>query len=589
VEGAGEDPYLGAAMAAAYVRGYQGEKLNHPDSLAACAKHYVGYGAAEAGRDYNSADISERTLREIYLPPFAAAVGNRAATVMSAFNSLNAVPASANPTTLTTILRQEWGFSGFVVSDWGSVGELIPMGAAENSAAAATKALLAGVDMDMESGTYAGSVAALVRSGALPEAAVDQAVRRVLRVKFALGLFEHPYVPEGQSPSSPSPADLALAATIAEHSLVLLKNDPVKGAPLLPLAPAPRTLALVGPLADSAADMLGSWPGKGEARNAVTLKSALEQRMQPGRLYYGKGTDIQGNSDAGFKAALDAARQADVTIVALGEDAQWMTAEAASRTRLGLPGNQQQLLEALAATGKPLVLVVFSGRPLALPWAATHLPAMVQAWYPGLQAGPALARVLFGEANFSGKLTVSVPRSVGQEPLYYNALRTGRPADGVDLARPPASPAEKYVSRYIDELNAPLFPFGYGLSYTRFAYSSPEIAGAPASAKELNAGTGAVRVSATVTNSGAKAGREIVQLYAGLRGTSVVRPVKELKGFRILELAPGESRKVEFTLGRHELAFWNIEMRYTVEPALVTVWIAPDSATGQAAQFRIGP
>ena len=438
VEGSGEDPYLGSAIAAAYVRGYQGTELSNPDSLAACAKHYVAYGAAEGGRDYNAADISERRLRTVYLPPFAAAVKAGAATIMSAFNSLNGVPATADAETLTKILRQEWGFRGFVVSDWKAIQELIPQGVATDDATAARKALLAGVDMDMEGDVYRRALGQLVHTGAVPEAALDEAVRRVLRVKFALGLFDHPYAPESAPAQSGAAARVELARTIAERSLILLKNAAVDGAPLLPLPSKPQSVALIGPLADSPADMLGSWPGKGDARMAITLKSALQQRMQQtgGRLLYAQGTPIASSSEAGFGEALKAARQADVMIVALGEDAQSMTGEAASRAHLNLPGNQEQLLEALAATGKPLVLVVFSGRPLALTWAAAHVPAIVQAWYPGMQAGPALVRVLFGDVNFSGKLTVSVPRAAGQEPLYYAALNTGRPPENTDLTHP---------------------------------------------------------------------------------------------------------------------------------------------------------
>ena len=350
-----------------------------------------------------------------------------------------------------------------------------------------------------------------------------------------------------------------------------------------------KTVALVGPLADDASNMLGSWPGKGEAKDAITLKSALEQRMPQsgGRLLYAKGTEINTASDAGFDAAVQAASNSDLVIAALGEDAPTMTAEAASRAHLNLPGNQEQLLERIAATGKPVVLIVFSGRPLALTWAAAHLPAIVQAWYPGVEAGPALVRALFGDVNFSGKLTVSVPRSVGQEPLYYNHLPTGRPADGVDLTHPPRNQLEKYVSRYIDEQNSPLFPFGFGLSYTQFTYSPLKLSGAAISADRLNSGASSVRVSTTVTNTGMRMGREIVQLYIGQRGTSVARPIKELEGFRILNLAPGESRSVEFQLGRDELAFWNIDMHYVVEPAEVSVWIGPNSAEGQTARFTI--
>lgn len=607
VEGAGEDPYLGSLMAAAYVRGYQGANLASADSLAACAKHYAGYGAAEAGRDYNAADMSERTFRQTYLPPFESAVKAGAATIMSAFNTLNGIPATANPMTLTKILRGEWNFQGLVVSDWQAIAELISHGIALDGATAARKAILAGLDVDMESGLYQRHLSELVRTGAVPEAVLDEAVRRVLRVKFALGLFDRPYAPEPAGALQPrlDPAHLELARTLAERSLVLLKNDLLKndllkndllkkneqagGSRLLPLSSKLKTIALIGPFADDASNMLGSWPGKGEAKNAITLKAALGQRMfqAGGRLLYVQGTAINSTADSGFDEAAQAASQAEQVIMALGEDAPSMTAEAASRAHLDLPGNQQQLLERIVATGKPVVLIIFSGRPLALTWAAAHVPAMVQAWYPGVEAGPALVRTLFGEVNFSGKLTVSMPRSVGQEPLYYNALATGRPADGVDLTRPPANPSEKYVSRYIDQQNTPLFPFGFGLSYTQFSYSPLELSEPTASARALNSHANPVRVSTTVTNKGLRSGREIVQLYIGQRGTSVARPIKELKGFRILVLAPGESRSVEFQLGGDELAFWNIDMHHIVEPTEVSVWIGPNSAEGQMAHFTI--
>ena len=591
VEGAGEDPYLGSAMAAAYVRGYQGRNLADADSLAACAKHYAGYGAAEAGRDYNAADMSERTLRQTYLPPFESAVKAGAATIMSAFNTLNGVPATADPMTLTKILRGEWKFQGLVVSDWQAIAELIPHGIALDEATAARKALLAGVDVDMESGLFQRHLSELLRAGAVPESVLDEAVRRVLRVKFALGLFDRPYAPESSTGAQPKldPAHLELARIIAERSFVLLKNEKVSGSALLPVSLKVKTVALVGPLADDASNMLGSWPGKGDPKNAITLKAALEQRMlqSGGRLLYAKGTEINIANDAGLEDAVKAASQADLVVAALGEDAPSMTAEAASRAHLDLPGNQQQLLERIAATGKPVLLIIFSGRPLALTWAAAHVPAMVQAWYPGVQAGPALVRTLFGDTNFSGKLTVSVPRSVGQEPLYYNALGTGRPADGVDLTHPPANSAEKYVSRYIDEQNAPLFPFGFGLSYTQFTYSPLKLSETTVSARALNSRASSVRVSTTVTNTGTRMGREIVQLYVGQHGTSVARPIKELKGFRTLVLAPGESQSVEFQLSRDELAFWNIDMHYIVEPAEVSVWIGPNSAQGQTARFTI--
>jgi beta-glucosidase len=592
VEGAGEDPYLGSAMAAAYVRGYQGTRLDDPQSMLACLKHFVGYGASEAGRDYNTVDISERTLRQIYLPPFYAAVKAGGGSVMSAFNALNGVPATSNWFTLTHILRQEWGFQGVVISDYGSVREMIAHGIALDDTSAARKALLAGLDIDLESNLFASQLAELVRSGAVPETAVDQAARRVLRVKFALGLFDHPYTPEPQAsgPPQPDPVDVEFARTVAERSFVLLRNGESEGKAPLPLPRDVRTVALIGPLADSASDMLGPWHARGNAADVVTLRAALTSRIQQtgGHLLYAQGTEILTNSDRGFAEAMAAAKQADVVLMALGEDSWWMSGEAASRSHLGLPGNQQQLLEAVAATGKPVVLIVFSGRPPTLTWAADHVQAILQAWFPGVQAGPALVRTLFGDVSPSGKLTVSAPRSVGQEPLYYDALNTGRPAGDVDLSRPPSTKGEKYHSRYVDEPNAALFPFGYGLSYTKFIYSPLELSAAQISASGLNEKTAqALRVSTTVKNAGSRAGDEIVELYVRLRGTSVALPVRQLEGFRRLTLSPGESKRVEFAVGRDELAFWNIDMQDLVEPASATVWIGPSSAEGEKADFVI--
>jgi beta-glucosidase len=597
VEGAGEDPYLGSAMAAAYVRGYQGARLNDPQSMMACVKHYVAYGAAEAGRDYNTVDISERTLFQVYLPPFHAAVDAGAGSIMSAFNTLNGVPSTSNWFTLTHILRQEWGFQGIVISDYGSVSETIAHGIAVDGKTAARKAILAGLDIDLEGNEYSRHLAELVRSGAVPESAVDQAARRMLRVKFALGLFDHPYVPEPRvSEATPAgkpqldPAHVELARTVAERSFVLLKNSASGGKPTLPLNPEIRTVALIGPLADSAADMLGPWRARGDAADAVTLRAALTSPLQQSgrQVIYAKGTELLTTDENGFAEAVAAAKQSDVVLMALGEDSLWMSAEGASRAHLGLPGNQQQLLEAVVATGKPVVLIVFSGRPLTLSWAANHVPAILQAWFPGVQAGPALVRTLFGDVNPSGKLTVTMPDNVGQEPLYYDALNTGRPADGVDLSRPPTNKGEKYRSRYVDEPNAPLFPFGFGLSYTTFSYSPLEISTFQLSATELNQKTAQpLHVSTTIKNTGSRAGDEIVELYIRLRGTSVARPIRQLEGFRRITLAPGESKRVEFTLGRDELAFWNIDMQDVVEPANATVWIGPSSAEGQSADFTI--
>jgi len=590
VEGAGEDPYLGSVMAAAYVRGYQGKRLDAPDSIAACTKHYVAYGAAEGGRDYNTTEVSERTLRQVYLPPFHAAVEAGAATLMSAFNALDGVPASANHFTLTEVLKEEWKFPGFVVSDYGSIRELIPHGIANDGATAARKALLAGVDMDMEDHLY-DSLVDQVKSGAVPQAAVDEAVRRILRVKFALGLFDRPYVKETPRAEQIKPEYRDTARTIAEQSLVLLKNDAVAdGTPILPLTSKVKALALVGPLADAARDMLGAWStSESNPADVVTLRAALEDygKQHQMSIAYAKGTDVWGASEAGFAKAVEAARKADVALLALGEEA-WSSGEAGSRAHLDLPGNQEQLLEAVAATGKPVVVVLFNGHPPTLTTALPHMTALLEAWFPGIEAGPAIVRTLFGEVNPSGRLTVSLPRSVGQEPLYYNALSTGRPAGNLDLTRPPKNFGERFFSRYIDEQNSPLFPFGFGLSYTKFSFSPLTLSTKSLSASALDAGSAEpLRVSAEVKNTGGRGGDEVVQFYIREQGTSVAHPVRELKGFQRISLAAGESKRVEFTLGKDELKFWNIDMKDVVEPAKVTVWIGPSSVEGSEAELQV--
>lgn len=597
IEGAGEDPYLGSVMARAYVRGYQGTRLDAPDSIAACPKHFVGYGAAEAGRDYNSSEISEHTLREVYLPPFYAALNEGAVTIMSSFNALNGVPASANPFTLTEILRKEWKFPGLTVSDWTSIAEIMHHGIALDGQTAARKALNAGVDMDMESDVYHPNLANLVKSGQVSEARLDEAVRHVLRVKFALGLFDNPYTEETHEVTGALPASsLEAARTAAERSFVLLKNEVVNGKPLLPLTKDGGSVALVGPLTDDAGNMLGSWAGRGKAQDAVTLKAALTERLGAEHVKYAKGGDFLHSTDKEIEDSVSAANAADVVILALGEDAPTMTGEAASRAHLGLPGQQQRLLERVSATGKPIVLILFSGRPLILPWAFQHVPAVLEAWFPGIQAGPALARVLFGDVAPSGRLVVSWPRAMGQIPIYYNELNTGRPADGVDLAQPGATTETKYVSRYIDELNIPQFPFGYGLSYTTFRYDPPEVSATKLSAKQLDAnlrnsnngnGNSVLTVSAQVTNVGSVAAEEVVQLYVRLDGTSVAEPVRALKGFQRVPLAAGESRKVTFTLDADAFALWSIDNDYRVEPSKVHIWVSPDSSRGQALELQI--
>lgn len=579
VEGAGEDPYLGSVMARAYVRGYQGKSLSDPTSIAACAKHFVGYGAAEAGRDYNTTEISERTLRDIYLPPFHAAEQEGVASFMSAFNALNGVPASANPFTLHQILRNEWKFRGLVVSDWTSIAELIPHGIALDGPTAARKALLAGVDMDMESNLYFSTLADQVKSGKVPISVVNDAVRKVLRVKFALGLFDHPYA-DLKPAVMLTREDQQLARSVAEKSFVLLKNDGV-----LPLKPQAR-VALIGPLADSAPDMLGAWAGKGDPKDVVTLRAALSERLGQS-VIYAKGTEILTDSEAGFPEAVNAARQSDVVVVALGESAGEMTGEAASRADIHLPGNQRRLLATVAAVGKPVILIVFSGRPLVLNWEEKNVAAILEAWHPGVQAGPALVRTLYGENNPSGRLTVSFPRAVGQEPLYYDHLNTGRPLGDVDDSHPPHNGDEKYHSRYIDQRSTPLFPFGFGLSYTTYSYTTPKLSAETVDLTNLLAGKAGVQVTATVRNTGKVAGEEVAQLYIRERGTSVALPVRQLKGFQRVFLKPGESKRVSFTIGREQLAFWNLAMKHTVEPALVDVWIAGDSDQGTPVEFTI--
>jgi beta-glucosidase len=516
-EGAGEDPVLGAAMAAAYVRGFQGAHV------LACAKHYAAYGAAEAGRDYNGAEMSERTLREVYLPPFKAAVDAGVASLMSAFESLNGVPATANPHLLDDILRREWKFDGFVVSDWEGVLELMSHGIAETKQEAAMKAIAAGVDMDMVDNTYA----TLPRS---MTPAIDRAMARVLRAKKAAGLFDDPFTPEAPAP----PLDRAAARRVAQRSIVLLKND----GNLLPLPKLGRKIAVVGPLADSKEDMLGPWAAQGRAEDCVTVLEGIRAVTE-----------------------LVPVEQADVIVAVFGETRD-MSGEAASRTSIELPGEQQKQLEALVALGKPVVLVVMSGRPLAISWADAHVPAIVQAWFLGIESGNALADVLFGDVNPSAKLPVTIPRTTGQVPIYYAHLPTGRPPD----------PADKYTSKYIDVPIGPLYPFGFGLSYTTFAYSDLRVTASSA--------------SATVRNTGTRDGEEIVEMYIGDPVASVSRPVKELKAFKRVALKPGESARVTFPIARHDLAFWS-DGRWVVEPGGFNVWIGPSSATGLQGRFEV--
>jgi len=613
VESSGEDPYLGSAIARGWVKGYQQNDLTKPDSVAVSVKHFAAYGAAIAGRDYNATDMSDITLRQVYLPPYRAAVDAGAATVMSSFNSINGVPATANPYILTQILRKEWGFDGLVVSDWGAVSELLNHSIGADGATVARKALTAGVDMDMEGNLYATTIAAQIRSGAISESVLDEAVRRILRVKFALGLFEHPYT--AVTPEyTPTAEKRAQARVVAGETIVLLKNDPVEGTgALLPLGKGAKTVALIGPLADSAKDMLGSWGALGDPKFAISLRQALQERLGD-KLLYAMGCGILSGKDeeiihhAQFidqnpaqapkeeapiddtktiAEAVDITKKADVAILALGESADWMTGEASSRVHLTLPGRQEELLEAVAATGKPVVLVLFTGRPSEIKWAGAHIPAIVEAWFPGIEGGHAVTDVLFGDVNPSGKLPVSFPRAVGQEPLYYAQLPTGRPAHG-DLSYLPANSQQKFMSRYLDEDNSALFPFGWGLSYTRFSYGQPKVSKGQLAAGDVSAGRGgALTIGVDVRNTGSVAGTEVVQLYLRNTSASVEQPVRELKGFQRVKLAPGESKHVEFPLGFDELSFYNVESKRVVEPTTYRVWVGGSSLASAETSFEV--
>ena len=611
IESSGEDPYLGSVLARAWVKGYQQDDLSKPDSAAVSVKHFAAYGAAIAGRDYNAVDMGELTLRQVYLEPYHAAVEAGAATLMSSFNSINGIPATADPFTLTQILRKEWGFDGFVVSDWGAVAELQNHSIGDGPTVA-RKALEAGVDMDMEGNLYGEVIAPQVRAGKIPESVVDEAVRRVLRVKFALGLFEHPYVPEGPAYDA-TPERRAAARKVAEETFVLLKNDAVEGVgPLLPLSAKAKKVALIGPLADNQQEMLGAWAVTGDPKFAVTLRTALQERIGD-RLLYAPGCELLSGEDANvlkhvsflgptggnehlpapddaktIAQAVETAKQADVVLLALGEPANWMEGEASSRATLGFTGAQQQLLEAITATGKPVILVVLAGRPLELKWAAQHVPAILEAWSPGIEAGHALVDVLFGDVNPSGKLPSTFPRAVGQEPLYYAQLPTGRPAHG-NLDHFPRDPAEKFVSRYMDEDNAALFPFGWGLSYTRFSYARPTITRAEVPVAEVIASSSkpVATIGVDVKNTGSLAGTEVVQLYLRNTAASVEQPVRELKGFARVTLAPGEQKHVDFPLGFDELNFYNAEIKRTVEPTTYNIWVGGSSLAIEETSLKI--
>ena len=576
VEGAGEDPYLGSVMAAARVRGFQGDDLSADNTILATAKHFVAYGAAEGGRDYDAADVSERTLREIYLPPFHAAVEAGVGSVMGAFNEVAGTPMHAHDGLIDGLLREEWGWDGILVSDYTGIMELLNHRVAADSAEAGALALRAGVDVDMISRIYLRHGAALVADGRVDEGIIDDAVRRVLRAKYDLGLFDDPYRyadPARADSLTLRPEFVQHARDLARKSIVLLKNEPVNGSPLLPLRKDLGTIAVIGTLAADSVSALGSWAGAGRPRDAVPILDGIRQAVSPGtEVLYAPGAPVEEIDRSGFEEALRIARAADVVVLVVGEDRE-MSAEARNRSDLGLPGVQQELVEAVHATGTPVVTVLTNGRPLAIPWLAENAQALIEAWYLGIQMGPAVADVLFGDYNPAGRLPVTFPRATGQVPIYYNHKSTGRPPT-----------EDRYTSKYIDVHWTPQYPFGYGLSYTTFAYGAPRL-----SARSIEAGDSIV-VTVDVTNTGPREGDEVVQLYVRDDVASITPAVRRLRGFRRITLRPGETRTVSFTLHPRDLAFWNAAMRLVVEPGSFTVMVGGNSQDVQQVQFQVtGP
>ena len=570
VEGAGEDPYLGSIMAAARVRGFQGTDLSAPNTMLATAKHFVAYGAAEGGRDYNVADVSEVTLRDIYLPPFHAAVDAGARSVMASFNEIAGVPVHASERLIDGVLRAEWGWNGLLVSDWTGVLELIPHGVAADSAVAGALALRAGVDVDMVSRIYFNKLTPLVRSGRVAMRDVDAAVRRVLRVKYELGLFvdPHRYSDTARERRTLLAAEhRAAARDMARKAIVLLRNE----GRTLPLSKSLGTIAVIGSLATDARSTNGNWAAAGRPEEAVTVLDGIRRAVPAGtRVVYARGADSATADTSGFAEAVRVAREADAVVLVVGEH-QEQSAEANNRAFIGLPGAQEGLVRAVRATGKPIVVVLMAGRPLAISSFADSVPAILNAWYLGTEMGNAVADVLFGDANPSGKLPVSMARTAGQMPLYYNHKHTGRP--------PVAN--QKYTSKYIDVPWTPLYPFGHGLSYTTFAYRNLRL-----SAPTMRLGDTLV-VSVDVANTGDRAGAEVVQLYIRDEVGSLTRPVKELRGFRRITLRAGESQTVSFALGAKDLAFHDAALDLVVEPGFFRVFVGTSSEQVEEARFEL--
>ncbi len=575
MEGAGEDTYLGSKIGVARIKGFQGDDLSANNTIAATAKHFAGYGFAEAGREYNTVDIGTSTLYNIILPPFKAAVDNNVQTVMNSFNVLNGIPATANKFLQRDILKDKWNFKGFVVSDWSSGMEMIDHGFAKDLEQVAELSANAGSDMDMESYAYVTHLKALVESGKVSMKVIDDAVRRILRMKFALGLFDDPYRycdAKREKELIYHPDHIAAALDMAKKSIVLLKNQDQ----LLPLKKSQQKIAVIGALANDKNSPLGSWRIGSDDSSAVSVLEGLKQYT--GNISYAKGADVAvGKTDfiqevkinetdkSGFASAIELAKISDVVIMVLGENG-FQTGEGRSRTKLDLPGVQQQLLEEVYKVNKNIILVLMNGRPLAITWADEHIPAIVEAWQPGTQCGNAIAQVLFGDYNPGGKLPMTFPRNVGQVPIYYNYYNTGRPGPKNEV----------FWSHYADESNKPLYAFGYGLSYTSFEYSNLKI-------DDTNQSQ--IKLSAVVKNTGNYAGEEVAQLYIRDKIASVVRPVKELKGFSKFKLLPGESKEIQFILTDAELGFYNNTGEFIVEPGEFDVMIGTNSQQGISGKF----
>jgi beta-glucosidase len=571
-EGNGEDPYLASQISEARVRGFQGDDLADPSTLAACIKHFAAYGAPVAGRDYNTVDMSEIAFREDYLPPYKAGIDAGAVTVMTAFNDLFGVPSTASSYLMNGILREEWGFEGFVVSDYTGVDQLRDHGMALDRQQAGVLALTAGLDMDMQSVIYLETLPGSLEEGKVSMEEIDAAVKRVLRVKFRLGLFDDPYryldeTREAAVVHSEEIMEHALRS--ARESVVLLKNDAFHGAKILPLR-SPGRIALIGPLADNQLDMLGSWHAAGDQDVVVTLKAGLEHRYPLSRVEIVRGCDFYSSDRSGFREALELARRSDVVVLAIGEN-QAQSGEAASRAHIGIPGIQEELALALIETGTPVVVLIMAERPLVFPILNEKASAILYAWHLGTRAGDAIADILSGDYNPSGKLVMSIPRCVGQIPVYYNDKSTGRPFD----------PENKFTSKYLDVPNDPLYPFGYGLSYTKYEYSEMKL-----SSREMERGD-TLWVSVTVTNTGDMDGAEVVQLYTRDMVGSLTRPVKELKGFRKIPLPKGESNEVRFALTTEDLKFVGGNLAEVAEPGEFRVMTGPDSGHLMEAAFTL--